>query len=189
MLKQLDNPRAKGYTNGMKPNTANTPKFDRLVEDIAEEMRTEDSELLMEMANQWQEDTLLPMIIWIDEGRTYKLGRHAKRVKFQLDTSDNIDPRLWGSMDLDGTIHLNPKSRKDLRLSASDLNQLRNFVRNNRMALEELADTRIRMRDIRDDIIKGGNPATPERIRALNDKVTALVAARIQKSQSATQTS
>lgn len=168
-----------GILGDMKDNDKKT-----LAETIADEMRAEEGELLMEMANQWQEDTLLPMIIWIDEGKTYKLGGHGKRVKFQLDTSDSINPGLWGSMDLGGKLHLTQKARQALRLSQRDLNQLRNFVRNNRLALEELADTRIRMRDIRDDIIKGGDPATPEQIRALNDKVAALVAARIQKSQS-----
>ena len=165
---------------GMKANDKRT-----LAETIADEMRAEDGELLMEMANQWQEDTLLPMIIWIDEGKTYKLGGHGKRVKFQLDTSDSINPGLWGSMDLGGKLHLTQKARQALRLSQRDLNQLRNFVRNNRLALEELADTRIRMRDIHDDIIKGGDPAPPEQIQALNDKVAALVAARSQKNQSA----
>ena len=85
-------------------------------------------------------------------------------------------------MDLDGTLHL--RNRRALKLSADDLDQLRNFIQNNRLALEELADTRIRMRDIRDDIIKGGVPATPEQIQALNAKVAALVATRMEKNQS-----
>ena len=156
-----------------------------LIETIAQEMRIEDGEVLMEMANKWQEETLLPMIIWIDESQTYKNGRHGKRIKFQLDTSDSLKRKLRGEMDFSGRIYLKKRTpQRAIRLSAEQINQLRNFVINNRVALIELADTNIRMHEIWNDIIKGGDPATPEQIQALNAKVATLVAARIQKRQS-----
>ena len=54
-------------------------------------------------------------------------------------------------------------------------------MNNNRRALEQLADASLRMKDIWDAIIKGGDPAAEEQISALNEKVAALVAARAPK--------
>lgn len=134
-------------------------------------------------ALKWKEETLLPMNIWIDEAQTYLCRGHAKRVEFQLDTSDDLKPELVGWMDLDGNVHLNDPDASNLR--DDELNRLRNFVRNNRSALEELADAKLRMKDVWGSIIKGGEPATDEQIRALNEKVAALVAARVAKAASA----
>lgn len=133
--------------------------------------------LVYEMANRWQDDTLLPMIIWIDETQSYLDGHHGKRVKFQLDTSEKLKKgrENLGSMDLNGKIH-NPKSPTKLRgLSESDLNQLRNFVLNNKYALEHIADMDIHIGQIWSDIIKGGEPASFEEIQKLNLKVDELI--------------
>lgn len=157
-----------------------------LVEAIADEMYQEDGEVLLEMSNRWQEETLLPMIIWIDESQTYKNGKHGKLIKFQLNSSDNLNRIPWGEIDFSGKNHLKKSTPKHaVRLSAEQTTQLRNFVSNNKVALEQLADTTIRIHEIWNDIIKGGNPAFPELIQALNDKVAAQVAARRQNSQSA----
>ena len=134
-------------------------------------------------ALKWKEETLLPMNIWIDEAQTYLCRRHAKRVEFQLDASDDLKPEPVGWMDLDGNVHLDDPDACSLR--EDELNQLRNFVRNNRRALEELADAKLRMHEIWDYIIKGGEPASDERIAALNEKVAVLVAARAAKAASA----
>ena len=76
-------------------------------------------------------------------------------------------------MDLNGQIH-EPKTR--IRgLSAKDLNQLRNFIRNNRYAIEHIADMTIHVGQIWPDIIKGGEPATEEAINLLNSKVDRLI--------------
>ena len=134
-------------------------------------------------ALKWKEETLLPMNIWIDEAKTHLCRGHAKRVEFQLDASDDLNPDPGGWMDLDGNVHLDDPDACSLR--EDELNQLRNFVRNNRRALEELADARLRMHEIWDHIIKGGEPASDERIAALNEKVAALVAARAERAASA----
>ena len=139
--------------------------------------RSQGKDLVYEMANRWQDDTLLPMIIWIDETQSYLDGHHGKRVKFQLDTSGKLKKgrEHLGSMDLDGKIH-NPKSLTKLRgLSSNDLNQLRNFVLNNKYALEHIADMDIHIGQIWSDIIKGGEPASFEEIQKLNLKVDELI--------------
>ena len=97
------------------------------------------------------------------------------RIAFQLDTSDRPDSDYVGWMDFDGNI--NPKSPTVGKLAEDELAQLRNFVRNNRSALEQLADTAIWLYQIWPDVIKGGNPASEEEIKALDDKVSALVEA------------
>ena len=141
---------------------------------------TREKDLVYEMANRWQDDTLLPMIIWIDETQSYIDGHHGKRVKFQLDTSERLKRGSGdlGSMDLNGKIW-EPKSQARLRrLSASDLTQLRNFIHNNKYALEHIADMNIHIGQIWSDIIKGGELASNEQISALKAKVDELLAAK-----------
>ena len=121
------------------------------------------------------------MHIWIDEAQTYLCRGYAKRVEFQLDTSDDLKPKSVGWMDLDGNVNLDDPNACSLR--EDELNQLRNFVHNNRRALEQLADANLRMKDIWDSFIKGGKPATDDQIAALNEKVAALVAARAAKNR------
>ena len=133
----------------------------------------DESMLVCEMANKNKAQTKLPMNIWIDENQTYINGRHSKRVKFQLNHANRSNPREFGSMDLDGNLH--PDDLNIGELSQDDIKQLRNFVLNNKYALEHIADTDIWLDDIWPDIIKGGEPASFEDIRKLNLKVDELV--------------
>ena len=55
--------------------------------------------------------------------------------------------------------------------------RLRNFVHNNRFALEQLADANVALYEIWDYIIKGGDVASDEEIEALNGKVAAFAVA------------
>lgn len=127
-----------------------------------------------EMAIRWQEDTGLPMIVWIDEAQSCCRDGLGSVVKFQLDTSSRPHKAHLGSMDLDGNIL---ESKTTIRgLSENELIQLRNFVRNNKHALRRIADMEIHVGQIWPDIIKGGEPATDEQIAALNAKVEELVA-------------
>ena len=153
----------------------------------AEEKGTQEKDLVYEMANRWQDDTLLPMIIWIDETQSYIDGHHGKRVKFQLDTSEKLKKgsENLGSMDLSGEIR-EPKSMAKLRrLSTSDLTQLRNFIHNNKYALEHIADMNIDIGQIWSYIIKGGELASDEEISALKAKVDELLAAKKAKEDTA----
>ena len=42
------------------------------------------------MANLYQDETGLPVNIWIDTAKEYISGKHAKRIKFQTNTGGNI---------------------------------------------------------------------------------------------------
>ena len=61
-------------------------------------------------------------------------------------------------------------------MSAKDVEQLRNFVHNNRYALEHIADTEIWISQIWGYMIMGGERASDEAIAALNRKVDEIMA-------------
>ena len=128
-----------------------------------------------DMAFKCKKETLLPMQIWIDEAFGYRVRGRASRIAFLLDTSDRQDSDYVGWMDFDGNIH--QENQIVGKLGEDELAQLRNFVRNNRSALEQLADMNIHLYQIWPDIIKGGKPASAEEIKALDDKVAELVEA------------
>ena len=131
----------------------------------------DESTLVCEMANKNKAQTQLPMNIWIDENQTYIKGRHSKHVKFQLDHGNRINLSRFGTMDLAGNLHC-----KDIgELSQEDINALRNFVLNNKVALEHVADNDIWLDEIWPSIIKGGEPASFEEIQKLNLKVDELI--------------
>lgn len=130
--------------------------------------------LVCEMANKYKEETLLPMNIWIDETRFYVRDGHGKRIWFQLDTAEDLEDDNTGSMDLDGKMH--PSSPGTRQLKERDLAALRNFVHNNRYALERVADQEVRLYRIWPDMIKGGGRASEAAINALNAKVDRLAA-------------
>ena len=137
--------------------------------DAVQLVEKEDYDIVVEMANKYQTETHLPMNIWIDENQAYVLGKHGKRVKFQLDTSTANKSNESGSMDFNGNVYID--KGKKLRLHYSHLNQLRNFIHNNELALDRLADRKIKIIDIWPHMIMGGELATDEQIKALNDKV------------------
>lgn len=143
-----------------------------VVEDSGQNTHRED--LLCEMANIWKKDTMLPMNIWIDEQQTYVQSGHSRRIKFQLDTSSWLNPHNQGTMDLDGNLH--PSNLDIGELHASDLTQLRNFVYNNKYALEHIADMEVWISQIWDDIIKGGEPASDIAVAELKRKVDKAIA-------------
>ena len=121
--------------------------------------------LLTEMANKWKSHTGLPMNIWIDERQTYKLGKHSKRIKFQLDTSNKLHPENQASMDLHGIVHNYDYSRSEL--SERDIRDLRTWVLNNRVALDLVADMLVPLDDIFPYMIKGSEPASEDKLNEL----------------------
>ena len=131
----------------------------------------DEATLVCEMSNKRKALTKLPMNIWIDESQTYIKGHHSKRVKFQLDHGNRINLSRFGTMDLDGNLQCEDISE----LSQEDINALRNFVLNNKAALEHVADNDIWLDEIWPDIIKGGEPASFEEIQKLNLKVDELI--------------
>lgn len=131
--------------------------------------------LVYEMVPYWSESTGLPVRVWIDEMRTNERGLRSKRIAFQLDKSDEQHPENIASMDFDGNVY---PSDADLgEVTRKDLQQLRNFVRNNRYALERICEMDAHLETTWEFLIKGGEKAPKEKIEALNRKVDELIAA------------
>ena len=122
----------------------------------------------------WKEYTGLPMNVAIDDGYAYDFQQLPfKQVAFQMDIDENLNKDNWNAMGLDGTLC-------DLdtgELQESDLAQLRNFVRNNRYALERIAENDLYSEDqIDDDLIMGGGTASEEAIAELKRKADEIIA-------------
>lgn len=130
--------------------------------------------LLCEMANKYKEETLLPVNIWIDEAGSYEQRKYGKIIKFQLNKAEDLEIGNTGSMDLEGNIY--PPHFKIQKLNEQDLCELRNFVRNNRCALERIADQEVRLYKIWPYMIKGGEVASQVEINTLKIKVDMLAA-------------
>ena len=127
---------------------------------------------LYEMANKWKNATGLPMNIWIDENQSYLQGRHSKRIKFQLDRSTKMNIHNSAPMGLDGEVKV--ELPKHIGLTPRDIDQLRNWVHNNKYALELVADVKIPLDEIFPYMIKGGDLASEDAIDVLNAKVDEL---------------
>ena len=121
------------------------------------------------MANKHQDETGLPMNIWIDEAGAYVDIGCPKGIRFQLDKARRYNPHNCGAMDLDGNVHLQTLRLEDL--SEQDVNALRNFVRNNKYALDKVADQEVFLYQIWSDMIKGGAAVSEAEILVLNKKV------------------
>ena len=160
---------------------SNDEKMKQAIGELSAALESGDGLLCGMGANKWQEETQLPMNIWIDEVQSYVNGGHPKRIKFQLDKSSKLNPRTFGSMDLNGGLH--PSNLDIGELHTGDLTQLRNFVHNNRYALEHIADQEVRIYQIWSDIIKGGEMASDEAIAALNRKVDEIMASNTKKEE------
>lgn len=123
------------------------------------------------MANCRSKKTGLPMNIWIDETGSYLKGHHSKRIKFQINTDPNFQTENTCSMTLDGVIPRQQEGKmvlsKDFNLSSSDVEEVKNFVFNNKYALDKIADQKLDIDDFWTFAILGGSPVSPERIGKL----------------------
>lgn len=117
--------------------------------------------------------TGLPMNIAIDDGYAYDIQHLPfKQVAFQMDTDERGDMDNWNAMGLDGTL-CNPDIGD---LQDHEMVQLRNFVRNNRYALEHIAENDLFSDQIADDLILGGEAASEVTVDGLKRKVDEVIA-------------
>ena len=124
-----------------------------------------DEDLLFEMANVWKADTGLPMNIWLDDSDRYKKGGHWMRIKFQLNTSDKNDYSNTAPIDLNGVVRI--KLPDHVKLSGKDFQALRNWIRNNKYALELVMSKKLSLMQIFPFLIRGGNLASEEELNKL----------------------
>jgi len=126
-----------------------------LMEDLNEDY-------LFEMVTLRKFSSQLPANLYLDDSMSYK--GHPKRIKFQPNKGEKPITRNFLEMCFDGDIKsLNsPTSLKYLKLKSKEVNEIRQFVFNNKEALEILADMDIEIEDFKKIMITGGEPATPE---------------------------
>jgi len=122
-----------------------------------------ESQKLMEMSTVRKKSSGLPVNIYLDDSMSYSRNKHSKRIKFQTDTGDKPITGSFSSMLLDGTI---PKNKK-YSLSSKDINDVKQFVLNNKVAIEALADMNIEIDDFKRMMIQGGEPASEEQKKKL----------------------
>ena len=120
------------------------------------------------MSEYWPGMTGLPMYIWLDTCQEYKDKHHEIWVEFQINT--HPEHELWNlcPMTLDGDIPEDKASilaDADCDLDEEDLEQLQNFVLNNKVALKHLADGDISSFEFQDILIPGGVEVTAVRKR------------------------
>lgn len=123
--------------------------------------------LLQELANYRKRDTGLSMNIWIDGYQTYRKGKHYKKLKFQINKSNNIQKNNFGTISLYNCeiIDLQKLKRKnDFDLSENDIKGLKNFVKNNLFALNQIEDDILTESEFLSVIIKGKELADEETI-------------------------
>ena len=95
---------------------------------------------ICEMANLRKDRSGLPVNLWLDDTQSYKRGGHWKRIKFQTNTSNNVQSGEMGVI----TIEDNPKIIEGEKLlPAKTINQILNWVKINKDALEKLSDEEI----------------------------------------------
>lgn len=146
--------------------------FELRAKELKEQL--EEKQLLQEMANCRPSKTGLPMNIWIDETEAYKTGKHAKRIKFQINKKPKLQPQNTCPMTLDGKIPdkiwNKVKHNKEFSINGAERAAVSNFVVNNAYALSKVADQLLWLDEFWEIFIKGGEEASTEDIAKLKSK-------------------
>jgi hypothetical protein len=111
---------------------------------IFEEKDSYDKLFLEEMAGLRKSDSGLPVNLWLDDMSTYKRAGHWKRIKFQGDHGDKLNPRNLFSMTISENPEIVPHSAEiSIKLPAKEIAKIRQFVKDNYILLSKLADQEI----------------------------------------------
>jgi hypothetical protein len=87
------------------------------------------------------------------------------RIKFQLDRSEKNNYSNTAPMDLNGVVRINLPEH--VKLSGRDFDALRNWIKNNRYALELIMSKKISLMQIFPYLINGGIAASEEELNEL----------------------
>lgn len=138
-----------------------------------------EKELLLEMATLRPRKSNLPVALHIDDSSVYLGSGHGPRVKFELvktSTLDTRDKSTMCTMDFDGNLHYGAHIPKfSDRISEKEIDQIRNFVRNNRRLLRLVADGFIDYDDAVSIMIMGGKSASSEELFEQRTKIESLL--------------
>ena len=140
-------------------------------------MRRENYEIYS-MANRHKPETGLTVNVWLDEAKEYIRGGHSKRMKFQVNYANDVQPENFATLTFEGEVIVPNKMKRRYELNARDVKGVKNFMQNNLYALDKLADELIYSSDFDNMMIKGGEPAPKEKIDEQSKKVDAMMAVR-----------
>jgi hypothetical protein len=99
---------------------------------------------LEEMAGLRKSDSGLPVNLWLDDSSYYKRAGHWKRLKFQGDYGNKVNPENMFTMTVSKNPEIMPKSAEtQIKLPARDIEEIRRFIKNNYELLSKLADQEI----------------------------------------------
>jgi hypothetical protein len=98
-------------------------------------------EELDEMAGLRKFDSGLPVHLWLDDMSTYTRAGHWKRINFQGDHDNKMNPGNAFTMTISENPEIMPKSAEvNIKLPVKEVEQIRQFVKNNYELLSKLAD-------------------------------------------------
>jgi hypothetical protein len=95
-----------------------------------------------EMSALRKRDSGLPVNLYLDDTGTYKRSGHWKRIKFQGDHGDKMNPRSLISMTISNNPEIRPKNVK-ISLPQDEIDRIKDFVARNEDLLSDLADENI----------------------------------------------
>ena len=108
------------------------------------------------MSTLYSDETDLDVPVWVDEDKTYKKGRHGKRIKFKAGVNQT-NTTNFSTMKIDNQEIVEeslPKKKSD-RYSTRVYETVKNWVANNKEALGYLADKLINLNQFKKVMIKG----------------------------------
>lgn len=108
---------------------------------------------LFEMACLRKNKTGLPVNIYVDDSGAWKESGHANRIKFQRDKGDRPITRDMIPMSIEDNPRILVQS-PDMELSASDIDAVKQFIRDNRILLEKLGNTEIDIEDFIREMVR-----------------------------------
>jgi len=103
-------------------------------DNLRENQQLIESERLLGMSVLRKFETGLPVNIWVDDGNTYKLSGHTRRIKIQPDKGDHPNSRIMIPMSISDDPQIMVKNYY-CPLSEYDLNLVKKFVKINKELL------------------------------------------------------
>jgi hypothetical protein len=99
-----------------------------------------------EMSALRKKDSGLPVNLYLDDTGSHRRSGHWKRIKFQGDHGDRMNPGVLIFMSISDTPEIYPQNIK-VQIPAHEVEQVRTFVIKNRDLLSKLADENISIAD------------------------------------------
>jgi hypothetical protein len=114
--------------------------FEKVLNFLSEyENRQENLKHIYEMSNLQKRTSGLPVNLWLDDEGTWIDTKHnLMRLKFQNDTDERINRHNMYPMSISEDPKI-LKGKSNIKLASKDIQEIRNFIINNKALLEKLS--------------------------------------------------